>query len=543
MCNGRRFPAWQATAIRLLADLAGVEIALLIVRDATGGASRLSRLLDRPHLLWTLFNKGYIERRSRASRAVDLTAELATVPDIPCRTEPVGRYGERFTEADLEVIRGHELDVILRFGFGIIKGEILTAARYGVWSFHHGDEREFRGRPPAFWELAGGRAVVGSILQRLTERLDGGIVLHRGFFRATAHSYRRTRDEAFMGSAVWPSVVVRQIQNGDTAALDAPPSQTDAPIRHDPGNGVMLRFLARQALAFVRTQISGLLRTAKWTVGVADAPIHAFLDGTPPIHWLEEQGGTRYLADPFGVEHEGRIMTLVEDYDYAANRGVVSAIDVTSNGPPEVVLDTGVHSSYPYLVADGGEIYCVPETYQANEVRLYRAVDFPARWELVGTLLEDFAALDTTVFRHEGRWWLFCTDHANDSNTKLHVFHAPSLEGPWRAHALNPVKTDVRSARPAGTPFVHAGYLYRPAQDGSVSYGGGLTITRIDTLTPTRFAEEIVTSVQPPPGRYSDGMHTLSSAGRLTLVDGRRDTFVLPAARRELASRLRKLRS
>lgn len=542
LCNGQRFPAWQADAIRTLASLDDVEISLLIVRDASGQASRLNQLRDPRRLLWTVFNKGYIERFSKASRPVDLSAELREVPEITCRTEPAGRFGERFTANDLHAIRAANLDVILRFSFGILKGEILAAARFGVWSFHHGDEREFRGRPPGFWELVEGQPVVGAILQRLTERLDGGVVLHRGYFKATPHSYRRTRDDALLGSAIWPSVVIRQILSGDTAGLLSSPSDTTAPLRSDPGNGVMLRFLLRQGAAFVRAQFVGFLRASKWTLGIADAPIHEFLKTVPPIRWINEQPGTRYLADPFAREHRGRIVTLVEDFDYATHRGVISAIDIFSNDRPKVVLDTGVHSSYPYLFSEGSDIYCVPETYQANEVRIYRAVEFPTSWQLFRTILKGFPALDSTVFSHDGRWWLFCTDQREGSNAKLHVFHASTIGGPWEPHRLNPVKTDIRSARPAGTPFVHAGHLYRPAQNNSVSYGGGITITRIDVLTPTRFAEEIVTSIDPPKGSHGHGIHTLSAAGNFTLVDGRRDTFVRPAARREFTSRLRKLR-
>ncbi len=544
MGNDRRFPAWQAAAIRQLAMLPGVDIALLIVRDgASRGAGKLRRLRDIRHLLWTLFNKGYVERRSRASHAVDLTEMLADVPEIRVRTVPVGRFGERFTDGDVATIRDQGLDVILRFSFGIIKGEILEAATYGVWSFHHGDERKYRGRPPGFWELYEGEAVVGAILQRLTERLDGGIVLHRGFFATVAHSYRKTRDELFFGTSVWPSIVVRQLQLGDTDMVDAAPSQTNAAIRYDPTNPEMLRFLLRQAGAFVRAQVRGVGAAAMWSIGVADAPISAFLDGRPEISWLAERGRHRYLADPFAIEHDGGLVALVEDYDYKARRGTISAVALDGDRRPQTAIDAGVHASYPYLLEAAGEVYCIPETFEAGEVRLYKAVDFPLRWEIVATLLDGMAALDATVVEHEGRWWLFCTDRTDFSNTKLYVFHAHAITGPWHPHALNPVKTDVRSARPAGTPFVHDGRLYRPAQDASESYGGAVSINRIDELTPTRFAEHVVATVRPAQqDRYRDGLHTISAAGGRTVVDGRRDTFVWPATKHEFAARLRKLR-
>ena len=44
-----------------------------------------------------------------------------------------------------------------------------------------------------------------TVLQRLTDRLDGGIVLAKGWFRTIDHSYVRNRDQAYFGSAGWPA--------------------------------------------------------------------------------------------------------------------------------------------------------------------------------------------------------------------------------------------------------------------------------------------------------------------------------------------------
>src|SRR6266567_2602478 len=64
----------------------------------------------------------------------------------------------------------------------ILAGEILTAARYGVWSYHHGDNDFYRGGPPHFWELCERAPLSGVILQVLTEELDGGVVLCKSLF-------------------------------------------------------------------------------------------------------------------------------------------------------------------------------------------------------------------------------------------------------------------------------------------------------------------------------------------------------------------------
>ena len=44
--------------------------------------------------------------------------------------------------------------------------------------------------PPGFWEIHNGDPVTGVILQRLTETLDGGVVLHAGWFKTNRGELR-----------------------------------------------------------------------------------------------------------------------------------------------------------------------------------------------------------------------------------------------------------------------------------------------------------------------------------------------------------------
>ncbi|HEY8475333.1 MAG TPA: hypothetical protein VIN09_00545, partial [Chloroflexota bacterium] len=154
-------------------------------------------------------------------------------------------------------------------------------------------------------------------------------------------------------------------------------------------------------------------------------------------------------------------------------------------------------------------------------------VRFPSRWEKVATLVEGAAVVDPTVFFFEGRWWLLGADQETGSNNTLYAWHADDLFGPWVPHRANPLKTDVRSSRPAGTPFLHEGHLYRPAQDCSTTYGGSVVINRVTRLTPSEFHEEPVAVLRPDPkGPYPHGLHHISFAGGVTVVDGCVVTFV-----------------
>jgi hypothetical protein len=545
MCSGTTFPAWQAKCLRELLALDFVSAALLIVseREPVHRLRSMRERIRRGNLLWTLYSRYLVDRWSQAMSPVDMSKELSGIPLIQCRTLRRDRYSQHFTDEDVRTIREYGLDFILRFSFGIIRGEVLSSARFGIWSFHHGDEQKYRGAPPCFWEIYDGDAVTGSMLQRLTDQLDAGVVLHKGFFRTIDHSYVRNRDQAFFGSGEWPAQVCKDVYSDVAAYLDAPPSASIAPLRRNPTARQVIRFLLRLGRNLVRNQIRSMLRHDQWNVGIVDRPIHRLLDeDLDGVRWLPAPQRGRYLADPFGLIRGSSLVILAEDFDYRTNRGRISWVEANGAGvsEPRVALELAAHGSYPYLFQHLGDIYCVPETAQSRRVDLFRATAFPAEWEHVTCLLDGLAALDPTVFRHGGLWWLFCCEDDLGRDARLLAFYADDLQGPWKPHSANPIKTDIRSSRPGGTPFEHEGVLYRPAQDASLTYGGALVLNRIRRLTPTEFSEEAVRGLRPDPkGPYPHGVHTISSAGSVTLIDAKRRVFVPSRMRREISARVR----
>jgi hypothetical protein len=552
LCNSLTLSAWQAACLDELTAGGLATPVLVIVNDAPAEArpslpQRAWRATRDAHLLWRLYRRALMKRLP-AARAVDMSTTLSAVPMISCSVERRGKFSEYFREADVERIRAHQLDFMIRFGFGIIRGAVLDAARFGVWSYHHGDLEKYRGMPPGFWEIFHGDPVSGVTLQRLTDRLDGGVVLHKGHFKTIEKSYRRSLDNAMMASTGFPARVARDIHAGVASYVDAPPSTTKAPIFYAPRNAEMLRFFVRTAMRRLGDMKGWLFHHAQWNVGIVDQPIHAFLaaDFKPQVHWLPEPAKDRFVADPFALAaKDGGLTVLVEEYDFNTAKGHLSVTDWRKGGPPggfARMMSHPVHLSYPYTFEHEGGVYCIPEMSQANRVELYRATDFPMAWERVATLLEGFDAVDATVFQHEGRWWMFCARTHQNQWIKLYAFHAEQLTGPWQPHTGNPLKTDIRSSRPAGTPFVHEGRLYRPAQDCSRAYGGAVSINLVSRLTPTEFEESVcrvfaLDEAEP----YSAGCHTLSAAGGRTVIDGKRLIFQPSEFRREVGAILRRL--
>lgn len=53
--------------------------------------------------------------------------------------------------------------------------------------------------------------------------------------------------------------------------------------------------------------------------------------------------------------------------------------------------------SYPQIFEHDGEIYIVPETGSGHTLDMYRAVDFPDRWEKSANMAKDVELADTTL--------------------------------------------------------------------------------------------------------------------------------------------------
>jgi hypothetical protein len=291
----------------------------------------------------------------------------------------------------------------------------------------------------------------------------------------------------------------------------------------------------------------------EWNLGVVDQPAEDIVRRgiVAPIRWLPALRPWKMLADPWcrGLT-DGRRVILAERLDYWAGRGeiwaaVLGAGDDVTRARFALWMSAGCHLSYPVLGQDdSGALFLLVESWEARGLYLWR--ERPgAPGSLHGPIGPLIArpAIDATIWRGPDLWWLFCTFKDDAPNARLHLFHSEDLEGPWTAHAANPVKDDPTSSRPAGPLFWCDGQLIRPAQDCSETYGGGVTLNAITRLDREGFSETPLRTLQPIDAEYPHGLHTLCPAGNVTIVDGKRwATQALDIPRRLLVGVRGKLR-
>ncbi len=236
-----------------------------------------------------------------------------------------------------------------------------------------------------------------------------------------------------------------------------------------------------------------------------------------------------FLADPCGwAEADGTLQLLAERLDHRDGKGEIWSACVPPGGDPaqavfRPAIRAATHLSYPFVFPLDGLPHLVAESWEAWRTTIHRREPY-GTWRPVGQILEGIPVVDPTIYRDPAgsRWWLFCGREDDRPNRNLYLFHATHPLGPWTAHAANPVKSSLRSSRPAGALILAGERLLRPAQDCSATYGGAVTVNRIERLTPTEFREVEERHIPPPPGPYADGLHTLCGLGRWTILDGKR---------------------
>ena len=224
-----------------------------------------------------------------------------------------------------------------------------------------------------------------------------------------------------------------------------------------------------------------------------------------------------FWADPFLFHYNEKDYLFFENYSYKTKRGKISCGILHNNELTQVidVLDFNFHLSFPFIFEEDGEIFLMPEGSENKKLEVFKAVDFPSKWELYTTAFEGEVVGD--AFFHvdeEAQKWLFLNKQAAKTapmNSELFIYKVDSYKmNVLTPHKQNPVLIDARVARNGGGLFKHNNQWYRPSQrnvDGV--YGRALNINKIEKLTLEEYKETTVQIIEPSFDKKLIGLHHL----------------------------------
>jgi hypothetical protein len=339
-------------------------------------------------------------------------------------------------------------------------------------------------------------------------------------------SLQRARNPVYWKSARF---VLRRL--GDLAAGRWSPEQETADHRPSlrrtaPSNADTVRHVAKVAGRVARAGCDAPLLppVVPW---LSAATADVLPRGSTPWHVVTPPGD-RDWADPFVFESDCETLVFVEQIRFADEKGELAVGRLERDGQLsalEPVLAAAHHLSYPYVFRDGGDTFMIPESSEAHRVELWAATDFPTGWTRVTALLEDVRAVDASILRHGGLYWMWMNQSVDGGrlDDETFLYFSDRLESGWTPHPRNPVVSDAGRARPAGRPFLHGEAIIRPAQDCTGGYGSRVVFNAVEVLTVDDYRERPVGSLGPnwAAGRNL-GAHTYTFDGSWEATDGLR---------------------
>lgn len=235
----------------------------------------------------------------------------------------------------------------------------------------------------------------------------------------------------------------------------------------------------------------------------------------PPYAWA---------ADPFLVEYQSSIYLFAELFLYCSERNGVIGYCRYENGQFgewQISMDEHWHLSYPNVFVRKGELFMCPESWQKNEVGIYKLISFPDKWEQTDCLFRNVRYVDTTFLEQDGDCYIFtfAPDFTGDEG-RLLLFQ--KNEGGSVTEPLI-VTSNTSFARPGGNIIWQDGRCFRVSQNCQNSYGEGLVFSEIDSLWP-EYKEHIVRRIFPKDLKIETkekvlGVHTYNRLGTIEVID------------------------
>jgi len=531
-------PNWQYRLVSQLMNSGFADIILIIKNNSAAYvqsekkrslAASMFNLIEKVDRLVFKTNKDYYIKK-------DLSETFKSIPRVDLNSGNDASYKDlNHKERIIADIRDLSPDIILNFGCRSNSDDLLHIPKYGVWAYSFDGCREIKLPDPGFWEVIRKVPVTGSKLIILNGDKDKSDVIFNSNESTCRYSININRDTVSWRSALYAPRIMKGIyDSGDDylkmmrARFASIGDDGDRPIARPTfldSFGCMLRYLEVVTQKVIKKLFFTDAFNWDLLIDISQGD-ELFSESYGSFRKLPSPRGV-FWADPFVIAENGFYYIFVEEFVYSKDRAHISVLTVDKDCnllKRDKIIEKPYHMSYPFVFKIGDTCYMIPETSKNKTIDLYKCTEFPDKWEFYRHIMDDISAVDTTLFRYNEKWWLFTavdqTDNISGCSTELFLYYADDLfSGQWESHPLNPIVSDVRTARPAGKLFVRDSKICRPSQNCEGRYGIGFNINHITKLTESEYEEVLLSDIKPDWDKKLKGTHTLNFDKDFTVID------------------------
>ena len=502
-----KIQCWQQHSLNIASDLIDVKLIL----NCTNTRTKKNYIQNFFYYLLNIFSmKSHINRSISFSNQEIRVLEFNSEYDGIWQAIPLNTISE---------LKKEKIKLVIKFGMNLlsISNELKGI---DIMSFHHGDPAQFRGRPACFYETLLGAKKVGAVVQLLSNKLDGGRIVAKGFSTIYKYSYKKTLMNLYKNSAYLLKEAIINYKKDNVY------SQLSVGKNYRlPNNLTALKFILKIFYHKLDRFFKALFFEKRWNIALYNSKIN-FIDQSdlslqssmiPQIQKKYE-----FYADPFfSVDC---LSIRVEAFNKWTRKGEIIELDIDDLNLKREIL-SGHHFSYPFSISYQNKEYIFPEVAEDLSASYYHLNSGNEMKPLQIKGMEYIHITDPTLFKKDNFYYIFC-NHLDAPNERLHLYLSNSFFGPYQEHPNSPIVLDPESARMAGKIISNGSDLYRFGQNNCSMYGKEILVHKIAALSPSEYKEQKINTL-----KYKDhyGPHTINFETNRTVTDFYLESFSIIA--------------
>lgn len=218
-------------------------------------------------------------------------------------------------------------------------------------------------------------------------------------------------------------------------------------------------------------------------------------------------------ADPFLFEDH----IYYEKLNWPFNKGFIERLNIKNKSQKVTYLQNYPHTSFPTIYKNNKKLFLLTESKSWSYPFFYEITNSSnsENKKLKEIIFEigKYKLIDPFIFKKSKNFYLFGTDY---KDRKLKLFFSKNLFGPYKNHKNVIFKNKKESFRSGGKIFCFKNEYYRISQKHELSYGDGLEIYKIISISNLCYREKFISSFS---FKSKNGPHTLSINSKYIAVD------------------------
>ncbi len=419
-------PQWEYEFVKevLNSEYAGIELVIFsdrehVLRHGSQPVSFFFRLHNKLDRLLFLGKNNYAVNRN----ILDLTGDVRKVKlDSGGDQTSVGKKHNTFAE-----IKELGLDVIIKLGYGRTDEGLSGLSNYGLWTFPMTGFDFGSADTTGYYEVVDENPVTVSGLDAIFGKGQKPLALARTIESTCSYSVSLNREKLFRRASLFVPRILKRLWQEGPAYLHRIKQRSE-----DQESGIISQLpppslfrslgnLFKAGLILMQQILKKIIFTDPFTwVLLYQLGNDNDFEGNSYKDFIKlKPPKDRFWADPFVVKSGDRYYIFVEEFMYKTGKGHISVLEIDITGrllQSNRIIGNPYHMSYPFVFECDSTYYMIPETGGNRSIDLYRCTEFPWKWKFVKSIMKDINAVDTTLFRYDGKWWLFTLIDRIDSS-------------------------------------------------------------------------------------------------------------------------------